>query len=121
MPRLSFTHHNTAIERFSANGHHDIAPNTLENFASRENKAVCMWVGVFAAGEAEMFVVRDLLDSVGFAGGAGFVAFDVMALEEDTVHWYNFTRFQQSDVTNDDFLLMVQYNEHICRCDDHKP
>jgi hypothetical protein len=54
--------------------------------------------------ERDALFVRELLDRVGLARRAGFVAFDVVAGEEDSVAWDDLAGLEEGDVANDDVL-----------------
>jgi len=55
--------------------------------------------------ELDDLVVGRLLDRVGLASGAGFVALDVVSRNKNTIDRDYFTGFQQGYVTNDNFLF----------------
>ena len=48
--------------------------------------------------------VADLPDGIGFTGGTGLVALDVVALQADTIARDDFAGFNQGDVTDDDVM-----------------
>ena len=50
------------------------------------------------------FFVWKLLDRVGFASGAGFVTFDVVTGQEDSVTGYDFAWFEEGDIAYDNVL-----------------
>ena len=49
-------------------------------------------------------LIADLPDGIGFTGGTGLVALDVVALQEDTITRDDFAGFDQGDVADNDVM-----------------
>ncbi len=97
------THHDTTVEALGANSDNDISAIALENLGTGYDKAVGVAV-LLTLRRLHQVIVGNLPDSVGLAGSATLVAFDIMAGEEDAVARYDLTGFQQGYVADYDLL-----------------
>jgi len=62
--------------------------------------------------QLDEFRVGNLLDGVRFSSSAGFIAFDIVARDEDTIAGYDFTRFKQSDIAHNYLLQVCEERKH---------
>ncbi len=113
------THHDTTVETLGSNSDDNILAHTFQDLRPADDEAICMReFALFAVERLLALFERQFLDGVRFTGSARLVALDIVAAKENTVTRYNFTRFQQRDVANDNFLqntIIVSESRGPCR------
>jgi hypothetical protein len=96
-----FTHPNATVEALGTHGNNNILTYTFEHLRAADNKAVSMRRDIFFAHD---LLIGDFFDGIGLSCRSGLVTFDVMARQKDTIARYYFTRLQQSNIPDDNFL-----------------
>lgn len=100
------THHETTVERLGTDGDDDVFTDTLGNLGTRDQETVLLQglAGGQRVALLDAFLVRSLFDQVGFTGGTGFVALDIVTTEEDSIDGQDFTSLDDTNVTDHDVL-----------------
>ena len=86
--KAQLTHRDSTREAAFTNSNHHITADAFNDLASRNNKAIRMTCTRVLAVRR-----RKLFDHITFASHTGFVTFDIMAADENTVTRNNFTWF----------------------------
>ena len=99
-------HHQSTVERGSTDRNDDVFSYTFSDLGAREQETILLrllaGLEVVSLGDAVFIWV--LLDQVGFTGGTGFVAFDIVTTQEDTVNGNNLSGFENANITNNNVL-----------------
>ena len=109
------THHDTAVEAVRSDSDNDVFAVTIQDLGARNHETIgisisgveSVNVGTLASGpltERDAIFVSGLFDGVRLSSCIGFIAFDIVAGNENTITGDNLTRLEEDDVTDKQFL-----------------
>ena len=105
------THENPPVERQLAHTGHNILSDAFQHFGTRHQETVLLQLGprlgFVALGNALLEGI--LLDRIRFASSARLVASHTVTLDKDTIDGNDFSRFEQSDITDTNILGVDQH------------